>query len=151
VAAKLIFSMQNNFAQGQEQGIGTCSALRWARQTLRMARGLNSYAELGLDNQTMNAQMAVLRKYDNDPAKQCELAQVEPVGKDMVNTPPSVAIFWTNNHTMGYRYAHLEKEFFDIEKGLWRAKHTSDIEDIMKKTIAGYGPVVGLRVVRLPK
>src|SRR5689334_111772 len=28
VAAKLIFSMQNNFAQGQEQGICTCSALR---------------------------------------------------------------------------------------------------------------------------
>jgi hypothetical protein len=162
MAAKLIFPMQNNFGQGNEQGICTCSSLTWARKTLKAGRGLNSYAELGLDDHTMNAQMAVLRKLDNQPDKQCELVQLEMVGTDttiasiddvvrLVKAAPSnIAIFWTQTHTMGYRYAHHEKEFFDVEKGLYRAKYTKDIKATMTTIIGGYGPVLGLRVVKLP-
>jgi hypothetical protein len=160
MAATLVFPMQNNFGQGAEIGICTCSALTWARKTLTLGRGLKSYAELGLDDHAMNAQMAVLRKFDNNPAKQCELAQLEPVGadiniasiEDVINkvkaTAPNVAIFWTQTHTMGYRYAHHDKEFFDIEVGLWRSKYTKDIKAKMTEIISGYGPVKGMRVVK---
>ena len=163
MSAKLIFPMQNNFGQGNELGICTCSALAWARKTLKLGRGLNTYAELGLDDHTMNAQMAVLRKFDNQPAKQCELAQLEMIGNDqpiaavadvvrlVKTTPPHVAIFWTQTHTMGYRYAHHEKEFFDVEVGLFRAKLTKEIEAKMTSIIANYGRVLGLRLVRLPQ
>ena len=161
MAAKLIFSMQNNFTQGNEVGICTCSALTWARKSLQLRRGLKSYTELGLDNHTMNAQMAILRRHDNHPAKQCELSQLEMIGNDTViaaiddiprlakATAPHVAIFWTQTHTMGYRYAHNEKEFFDAEEGLFRAKTTKDIKAKMTQIIAGYGPVQGIRLVKL--
>jgi hypothetical protein len=161
MAAKLIFPMQNDFTQGNEVGICTCSALTWARKTLQLGRGLKSYGELGLDSHTMNAQMAVLRKYDNQPAKQCELAQLDMVGNDTViaaiddiprlakATAPHVAIFWTQTHTMGFRYSHHEKEFFDIEVGLFRAKLTKDIKAKMTEIIGGYGPVQGIRLVKL--
>lgn len=162
MAATLVFPMKNDFGQGTEQGICTCSALTWARKTLKLGRGLKTYAELGLDNHTMNAQMAVLRKADNDPVRQCELAQVEAIGADMViasvddiirhakTTSPHVAIFWTQTHTMGYSYGHHDKEFFDVEVGLYRAKLTKDIKATMTSTIAGYGPVIGMRLLRLP-
>lgn len=111
----------------------------------------------------MNTQMAVLRRYDNEPAKQCELAQLEMIGNDTAiaaiddvlrlakATAPHVAIFWTQTHTMGYRYSHHEKEFFDVEVGLFRAKFTKDIKAKMTQIISGYGPVQGLRLVKLPK
>jgi hypothetical protein len=153
--------MQNNFNQADSVGICTCASLTWARQTLKRGRGLNQYSELGLDDHTMNAQMAVLRRHDNDPAKQCELAQLQMVGGDrpissidqvttiVKATAPHVAIFWTRTHTMGYRYAHREKEFFDNEQGLFRAGLTKHIAAKMAEIITPYGPVEGLRVVSL--
>lgn len=162
MSAKLIFSMQNNFTQNASQGICTCASLVWARKTLRLGRGLQSYSELGLDDHTMNAQMAVLRRADGDPAQQCELAQLELNGPEAAiatvdaiptlvsSTAPYVAIFWTATHTMGYRYAHHEKEFFDVEVGLFRAKLTKHITAKMTEIINNYGPVVGLRHVKLP-
>jgi hypothetical protein len=163
MAAKLVFPMQNNFHQGDEVGICTCSSLVWARKSLKLGRGLKSYSELGLSSHAMNVQMAVLRKHDRQPAKQCELAQLEMVGADTViasiddilrlvkGSTAHVAIFWTQSHTMGYRYGHLEKEFFDVETGLFRAKYTKDIKAKMTEIIANYGPVEGLRLVRLPQ
>jgi len=50
-------------------------------------------------------------------------------------TPPHVAIFWNEHHTMGYRYEHLNKEFFDCEYGLYRAEKTADIITQMKKNL----------------
>jgi hypothetical protein len=159
--AKEVFPMQNNFYQGDEQGICTVASLTWARKTLQKGLGLKTFTDLGLDAHAMNVQMKVLRKFDNNPAEQCNLAQLEPVGNDQViasiddvvrlvkATAPHVAIFWTATHTMGYRYAHHEKEFFDIEKGLYRAKYTKDIKAKMTQIISQYGPVVGLRLVRL--
>jgi hypothetical protein len=161
MAAKLVFQMQNLFTQGDEIGICTCSALTWARKTLQLGRGLKNFSELGLSNHTMNTQMAVMRRYDGQPARQCELAQLEMIGHDTVIakiddiprrvmfTAPHIAIFWTQTHTMGYRYAHREKEFFDVEVGLFRATHTKDIKAKMTEIIAGYGKVKGLRLVKL--
>jgi hypothetical protein len=163
MAVKEIFPMQNNYFQGDQQGICTCSALVWARKTLEKGKGLSSFSELGLDVHTMNAQMSVLRKFDNDPAKQCELVGLAPDGGDQVITSideviektkasaSGVAIFWTQTHTMGYRYHSGEKDFFDIEKGLYRADLTADLKKKMTEIVTPYGPVTGLRLVKLPK
>lgn len=162
MAATLVFPMQNNFLQGTEVGICTCCALTWARKTLQLGRGLKTYGELGLDDHTMNAQMAMLRRFDSQPDKQCELAQLEMVGNDTTiasvddvlrlvkGSQSQIAIFWTQTHTMGYRYAHHEKEFFDNEVGLFRAKLSKDIKAKMQAVIAPYGAVLGLRLVKLP-
>jgi hypothetical protein len=51
---------------------------------------------------------------------------------------------------MGYRYSHNEKEFFDMEKGLFRSKLTDDLKQKMAEIIGSYGqPVEGMRVVAL--
>jgi hypothetical protein len=161
MAATLVFSMTNNFTQSNQVGICTCSALHWAKKSLKLKRGLKSYTELP-NEQAMNAQMAVLRKLDNKPAEQCELVGLATVGHDRIissiqeltrlvkSTAPHIAIFWTQNHTMGYRYAHNEKEFFDVESGLYRAKTTKDIQAKMEKQIQAYGQVKGVRIVKLP-
>ena len=157
-----IFSLQNNFSQGTERGICTCIALVWARKTLLKGSGLDSHSELGLDYHTMNAQMAKLRKLDNQPAEQCELVGLKPDGSDqrihsiddVINktkaSASGVAIFWTQTHTMGYRYASKEKEFFDNEKGLYRAELTDDLKKKMIDIISPNGPVIGLRLLKLP-
>jgi hypothetical protein len=161
MAAKEIFKMKNDFSQGSTVGICTCISLNWARKVLKKGSAINSYDQIGLTDLTLNAQMAQLRKLDNNPAGQCELVQLEPVGGDqniasvddiiriVKTTVPHVAIFWTATHTMGYRYAHNEKEFFDNEVGLFRAKTTKEIKAKMNTVISGYGAVTGLRVVKL--
>jgi len=159
---KEIFPMRNDFLQGADKGICTCIALVWARKTLLKGSGLDSYSELGLDDHTMNAQMAKLRKLDNQPAEQCELVGLKPDGPDttihsiddVINktkaSASGVAIFWTQTHTMGYRYASKEKEFFDNEKGLYRAELTDDLKKKMTDIISPNGPVIGLRLLKLP-
>lgn len=161
MAATLVFSMHNNFSQNGALGICTCISLNWARKTLMLARGLKSYAEIGLSDLTMNAQMAKLRRLDSNPSEQCDLVGLEMVGGQVnlnsidqipvlvKSTAPYVAIFWTATHTMGYRYASHEKEFFDVEAGLYRAKTTKEITAQMKATINTYGPVIGLLHVKL--
>jgi len=164
MAATQVFPMQNDFHQrdkGAEVGICTCCALNWAKKSLKLGRGLKTYSEIGLTDHTMNAQMAVLRRKDATPDDQCELVGLKMVGNEQAvasiddvirivkATPPHVAIFWTQDHTMGYRYKHHEKEFFDNEVGLYRAKLTADIKSKMNDIISGYGPVEGIRVVGL--
>jgi hypothetical protein len=161
MAATEIFKMTNSYTQGKEVGICSCIALNWARRVLKKGSGINAYSEIGLTELTMNAQMAKLRKLDADPDAQSALVDLEPVGGDQViasvddvirlvkATIPHVAIFWTSTHTMGYRYAHNEKEFFDNEIGLWRAKTSKEIKAKMKSVTDTYGGVVGLRVVKL--
>ncbi|MDF9798012.1 hypothetical protein OKW21_003275 [Catalinimonas alkaloidigena] len=131
------------------------------KKTLKYNRGLKSYGEIGLTDHTMNAQMSMLRRFDHDPVSQSGLVDLQDIGGDRVITSvddvinitkqntPHVAIFWTDTHTMGYRYSHLEKEFFDNEVGLYRAKKTTDIKQIMSKTISPYGPVKGMRLLKL--
>jgi hypothetical protein len=171
MSAKLAFATNNDYTQWKgrkkdgkpwdAQGICTVASLAWAKKSLEKGRGLKTFQELGLDDLTMNAQMAVLRKFDKKPAEQTDMAGLEIIGNDQTiksiddvvqlvkATAPHVAIFWTKDHTMGYRYAHNEKEFFDIEKGLFRADDTKDIKAKMTEIIGGYGPVIGLRHVKL--
>lgn len=161
MAAKLVFSMQNNFTQNGNVGICTCISLNWAKRCLKNGKGLNNYSELGLSDHTMNAQMAVIRKFDSSPDKQCAFFDLDDVGGDRNvasvddvvritrQTAPNVAIFWSATHTMGYRYSHNEKDFFDNEEGLFRAKTSTDIKKKMKEITDRYGGVVGMRVVKL--
>lgn len=161
MAAKEVFAMQNNFTQGTRVGICSCIALNWARRVLKKGSAINAYSEIGLSDLTMGAQMAQLRKLDNDPDGQCALVDLQSVGGDQViasaddviritkKTAPHVAIFWSATHTMGYRYAHNEKEFFDNEIGLWRAKTSKEIRKKIDDVTGTYGGIVGMRVVKL--
>lgn len=164
MAAKKIFGMTNSYAQwgNQAGGICTCISLWWAQKTLKKGRGLSSFHELP-DANVMNAQMSMLRRYDSQPDKQTELVDrlvmngpseipifsVDDVVQLVKGVYPYVAIFYNDTHTMGYRYAHHEKEFFDVEEGLFRAKFTKDILAKMKEITNGYGPLIALRHVKL--
>jgi hypothetical protein len=155
-----VFALHNNYSQSGQQGICTAASLDWCKKTLRAGRGIRSASEL-MDTHALNAQMAVIRKLDASAADQTDRAGLKAVGGDRVitsiddiisttkNTAPHVAIFWTAGHTMGYRYAHHEKEFFDIETGLFRAKLTEHLKAKMTEIITPYGAVVGMRVVAL--
>jgi len=159
---KLIFSLSNpyNQANGQSQGICTAASLAWCKACLKLGRGVNSWAEVGLDVHLLNIQMATMRKLDSEPRRQTELAGLVPVGPDKTladldtlfretkNTAPYICIFWTSGHTMGYRYSHHEKEFFDMEQGLFRAKYTDGIKNEINKNYQNQ--VIGMRLVKLP-
>ena len=162
MAAKLVFTMSNTYDQGGRQGICTCASMQWARKTLERNRGLGSFDELSLSDHQMNAVMAQLRKLDADPAGQSALMGLSPVGGDIgvaavadvirhaKSTAPHMAIFWTQSHTMGFR-AGKENEFFDIEKGLWCSSDDREVLKVMRDVFrnGGYGPVLGMRVVKL--
>ncbi len=160
--AKTVFKLNNNFSQATARGICTAASLAWARACLKKRGHINSFSEIGPDRHALNAQMAVLRGYDHNPRKQTELAGLELVSEPAVSSlddviskvkasSTGVAIFWTQFHTMGYRYVHNDKEFFDMEAGLFRSRYTKHIkakmEEIFKR---GYGQVKGCRIVRLP-
>jgi hypothetical protein len=158
--ARLIFPMNNPFTQrgGRDQGICTASSLAWCRACLKLGRGVNTFGEIGLNTHLINIQMATLRRYDSNPREQTEMAQLNIVGNDRnVNldqmlevfkaTLPHIGIFWTSCHTMGYRYSHHDKEFFDIEQGLFRSKYTEGIKEKIEQNYRGQ--VLGCRVVRL--
>ncbi|MGQ1784455.1 hypothetical protein [Saccharicrinis sp. GN24d3] len=154
--------MSNNYFQGAEQGICTVASLQWAKKCLKLGRGLGSFNELQLSGHQMNALMAVWRRYDNSPAAQTLGMGLRIVGNDravnqfidvqrFVNLSASkTCIFWTHNHTMGYRVSTRhgrECEFFDIEDGLWVADNDTEIRQVV---IQNYGAAItGMRIVSL--
>lgn len=163
MSARQVFPLDNPFTQnrGSAQGICTASSLAWARACLRNGRGVDRWQDVGVSFHLLNIQMATLRKLDGDPAGQTEMAQLKlvsepPVGSvdDVIEAvsmeAPFVSIFWTSQHTMGYRYSHHQKEFFDIETGLWRAKYAAGIKAKMEEIVGTYGAVTGCRIVKLP-
>jgi hypothetical protein len=156
-----VFSMSNPYTQRNSRALGICTAasLAWCRACLKKGRGITTKAELPSDH-TLNAQMATLRRYDSQPARQAEMAGLELVREWTVGSidevfqnfkglPPHTGIFWTLSHTMGYRYAHRNKEFFDVESGLYRATKTSAIRDQITKDYAP-GEIAGCYIVKLP-
>lgn len=107
----------------------------------------------------LNIQMRTLRRLDRQPSEQTGLAGLEPVGGDhhvslievirtIETTAPFIDILRTAGHTMGYRYAHHQKEFFDMEQGLYRVKYTAGIGARIEEDYGGM--VIGCRVARLP-
>lgn len=177
MSATLVFRTANDFYQGYDppmdllgkklksQGICTAASMNWAKKVLNRGRSVNSFDEIGLNVHTLNAQMAKLRKLDRDPEQQCDLVGLQMVSiignKDLKiasiadviklgdDNPSEVIIFWTEHHTMAYRYASQNKEFFDIEVGLYRAKTTAEIKEKMKEITGPYGALTGARVVKL--
>lgn len=161
--SRLVFSSQNNFAQGANRmGICTVASLQWAKMCLKRGRGLGSYAELGLDNHVLNGLMAVHRNNDHDAQLQTSGMGLSVVGADIVVnqfidiqrhtnlTNPHICIFWDNNHTMGYRVStkfSREVEFFDVERGLYLANNDTDIRQTYHS--CGYPPPIGMRIIRL--
>jgi hypothetical protein len=154
-----------------EQGICTAAAMNWAKKVLKNGP-INTFDGIGVDAHTLNAQMATLRRYDNDPKQQCEMVGLELLVDysaksrnargDVVDSVEKVTklaeeygdkraiIFWTKTHTMAYWRSSKNKEFFDIEVGLWRATTTKEITAKMKDIIKNYGPVTGGYVAALP-
>lgn len=164
MAAKLIFRMTNDNSQRNKNELGECTAasLAWAKKYLDKKGGINSYDEIGINPIALGAQMAVIRNLDNAADDQTERAGLIAVNDTVINsleamvftvknTAPHVAIFWNSFHTMGYRYSHNEKEFFDLNVGLYRAKTSKEIIEKMNEifTLNGYGSVERMRVVRI--
>ncbi|BBO69298.1 hypothetical protein DSCA_32280 [Desulfosarcina alkanivorans] len=161
MTAKQVFPLTNPYTQdsGGSQGICTAASLAWCKAVLKKGSAVNAWAEMGVSEHTLNIQMRTLRRLDSQPREQTELAGLVPVGNDhnaslieviriIETTAPFIGIFWTAGHTMGYRYAHHQKEFFDMEQGLFRAKYTAGVRAKIEEHYAG--AVIGCRVVNLP-
>lgn len=157
---KHVFPMTNPHTQHNSRSVGICTAksLAWCRASLKAGGSISSAAMLPGDH-TLNAQMATLRRQDHDPAKQAELAglqlvqswtvrSIDEVFRNFKTMSPHIGIFWTDTHTMGYRYAHHEKEFFDVESGLYSAKKTADLRAQITKDYAE-DSIRGCYMVRL--
>lgn len=161
-----IFQMQNDYLQGDQQGICTVSSLQWAKRCLQLGRGIGTFDELLLSVHQMNALMAVWRNYDNNPVRQTEGMGLRVVGGDravnqiidvqrFVNlTAPHICIFWNRHHTMGYRCSTVrsrECEYFDIEDGLWLGDNDLEIRHHILQTFQNghYEPIIGMRIVQL--
>ena len=164
MSAKLIFPLSNNYSQdgGRSQGICTAASMAWAKACLRRNAGVNSYAEIGVNQIGLEAQMAVIRKLDHAPSEQTSkaglklvtqinIASIDSLIQKAKAISPHVAIFWNSFHTMGYRYAHNEKEFFDMNEGLFRAKTSAEIKSKIEEVFRrkSYGSVLGMRLVSL--
>jgi len=134
-----VFPMTNPHTQHNSRSVGICTAksLAWCRACLKAGGSIRSAGMLPGDH-ALNAQMALLRQQDHDPSKQAEMAgvqlvrawtvrSIDDVFRNFKAVAPHIGIFWTAGHTMGYRYAHHEKQFFDVESGLYTAKKTADL------------------------
>ena len=159
--------MRNNFVQRGEVGICTVASLQWAKQCLRLGRGIGNFDELSLSPHQLNAQMSIFRRFDNNPAAQTngmglqivgadhDVSQIVEVQQRVNTTAPGICIFWNSHHTMGYRVAtkggRRECEWFDNEDGLWLADNDADIRQAVIAGFAarGYAPILGMRVVNL--
>jgi len=167
MSLRRVFPMQNNFYQGDEQGICTVASLQWAKTCLQRNRGIGNFNELTLTAHQMGALMAVWRRFDGDPEGQTTGMGLARVGADRAVTqfidvqrfanltPPHICIFWNSHHTMGYRVSTArgrECEFFDIEDGLWLADNDSEIRQKVIHIFAagGYAAIEGMRIVKLP-
>ncbi len=156
-----VFRMSNPYSQRNGKALGICTAasLNWCKKCLSSSsRRIDRFDQLP-GAHVMNVQMFVVRGLDNDAQAQCDKVGLVPVLEQTVssldevlqgvkNTAPHVAIFWTDTHTMGYRYSHHEKEFFDVEQGLFRAKYTDAIKAKIESSYPS-NEIRGYRVVRL--
>lgn len=156
-----VFDLDNSITMSfktggaEQQGICTAASFLWAKQTLRLGRCLTSADEISKDFKgplgqiTIGALMSTLRHKDalleSKPDEYLEplgltsvtgatvlrnFADLEALAK---NNAPHIAVFWNSHHTMGYRYHHHDKEYFDMEAGLYKAKLTRDIDAKMQE------------------
>jgi len=162
MVAREVFPLQNNYRQRDAEGICTAASLFWCRACLELGRGVNTFGEVGKSDHALNIIMHTLRGLDNNPVAQTELAGLRSLGGDrpvtsmeevmtvIKSSASKIGIFWNSYHTMGYRYSHHEKDFFDMNNGLFRSKYAKGIEvkyDELYPTPADR--IVGCRVVAL--
>lgn len=158
-SAKQVFPLENNYSQrsDKDQGICTAAALAWCRACLKHGRFINTWAEIGTTVHNLNIVMATLRHLDSSPAAQTELAGLKALGGDHVCTgieevmraikvsEYGLGIFWNSYHTMAFGYSHHQKDFFDMNYGLFRSKYTAGIKS---KVAELYGDdIIGYRIV----
>lgn len=164
VAAQTVFPLQNNYRQkgAGAEGICTAAALFWARKCLELGRAPDTWAEIGKTDHTLNIIMTTLRTLDSNPVEQTELAGLNVIGRDqpvdsieammelVKLSSTGVAIFWNAYHTMGYRYSHLNKDFFDMNYGAFRCKYSRGIANKFNELYPGAADqVIGCRIVSL--
>jgi hypothetical protein len=146
VAAKPLFSLDNNIFQNGQQGICTVISFNWAKYTLKKGKGLQKREDIPLSTHILNIQQGrnrwddpigetpqYLGRYGLALVAATDVNTYAAIEEFTKNTAPHVAVFWNSHHTMGYRYAHNEKEFFDPELGLYRAKLTKNIDAKIKE------------------
>ena len=107
--------------------------------------------------------MATLRHMDANPVGQTELAGLKSMSGGVDGTATSmsdvieaikvsqfgVGIFWNSFHTMGYGYSHKQKDFFDMNYGLFRAKYSKGIQAKVEELYGsdGAGKIIGYRIL----
>ena len=157
MAATEVFKMDN------PNSTCTAASLTWCYMVL--ARTATPKATLFLPKDPTLAQnMANIKDLDSKPETQIAIMGFESVktrtwgaissseiAEAFKNHAPHVGIFWNFFHTVGYSYAHRDKNYFDNNVGLYKAKKTADIvakmEEVRKKK--GYGNWGGYIVVKL--
>lgn len=161
VAAKQVFPLSNDYTQNKEkaQGICTAASLAWAKACLKHGRFINTWDEIGTSKHNLNIVMATLRYMDANPVGQTELAGVKSLSggsdgtakgiKDVMEaikvSEYGIGIFWNGYHTMGYGYSHLQKDLFDMNYGLFRAKYSKGIQAKIEEL---YGDdIIGYRII----
>lgn len=144
MAATEVFPMTN------PNSTCTAAALTWAEMRLS---GLTTptAAHFSGTDPTLKRNIGLIGGYDNDPTSQVAMMGFEVVklqdkttlssqqiAELFKNNAPHVGIFWNSFHTMGYLYGHHDKEFFDNNVGLYKAKYTKDILAKMEEVRQGY-------------
>ena len=134
MAATEVFAMQNPKE--------TCTAAAFTWCHMKLGGRVTPRADLFLpSDETINVNMQNIRDHDNDPLAQAGIMgfvvtersrgsvtySSEQIAEIFKKNPGHVGIFWNSFHTMGYAYAHHDKEYFDNNVGLYKAKYTSGI------------------------
>lgn len=168
-----LFLLSNNFFQNDAEGICTAASLNWCMRCLKKFKNGKSFEvtkedELVLDSHTLNAQMAVLRRKDNDASDQCALSGLIPVNNSDIgvssileaaqkikNSQSHIGIFWNDYHTMALLYEIDAKgiriDFFDQNNGVFRATNEQALAAKYKELYpTPQDEAIGCRPVALP-
>lgn len=157
-----LFVCHNDYTQWRGPG-GICTAASFAWAKRRMQGPVSSFSEVG-NAHLLSIQQAVLRKMDDRPDEQTELAGLAMSGlcadvdvntmKQVVDLgyqhAPDAVVFWSHGHTMAFWTDGKVAEFLDMERGCFFAKERESIERQMNLS-ALTDPPIGARVVRLPE
>jgi len=156
MAATEVFKMNN------PKSTCTAASLTWAYMLLGKTAKPAAHHFLASDS-TLSQNMRNIEDDDSNPVRQVALMGFEIVKEQsgtgvssteiaevFKNNAPHVGIFWNSFHTVGYSYGHLDKQYFDNNVGLYKAKKTADIvakmEEVRK---GGYGNWEGYIVLKI--
>lgn len=158
MAATEVFKMDN------PNSTCTAASLTWCYMKLTRSTEPKAHHFLPSDP-TLRRNMDNIQDDDGNPTRQSAIMGFEIVKQNagnssitslqiaelFKNNDPHIGIFWNSFHTVAYSYAHLDKEYFDNNFGLYKANKTADIvakmEEIRKGN--GYGNWVGYEVLKL--